>query len=153
MDAKSEKATSGEKERLLDYESGEEEETVIPPSAPYDSTVQQGDDEVPPDNKCLRFLYVHRKSIPGYGLINMVRHVKVYALWVLLLMLVAYLLNQLDRYTLPIVTKSAGYDLKYGDVICMKTHNETVLGLFDPNNITSDIVGMCKNDSKTHNIK
>jgi len=29
-------------------------------------------------------------------------------------------LNQLDRYTLPIVTTSAGYDLHYGDKLCMR---------------------------------
>ena len=150
MEDKTEKASFGEKERLLDYEDGEE--TVVSPAAPHGST-QQPDDENLPNNKCLRFLYIHRKSIPGYGLIQMVRHVRVYALYVLLMMLVVYLLNQLDRYTLPIVTKSVGYDLKYGDIVCMKTHNETVLELFDPYNITDDITDMCKNDTKPTRIK
>lgn len=150
MEDRTEKASFGEKERLLDSEGGDE--TVLPPAAPYGST-QQPDDENLPVNDCLRFLYVHRKSIPGYGLIQMVRHVRIYALYVLLMMLVAYLLNQLDRYTLPIVTKSVGYDLKYGDIVCMKTHNETVLELFDPYNITDDITDMCKNDTKPTRIK
>lgn len=139
-----------ETERLLDYKSADDEDTVIPPTAPYGSTQQP---DVEPDNMCLRFLYVHRKSIPGYGLINMVRNVKIYALWVLLLMLAAYLLNQLDRYTLPILADTLGYDLQYGDIVCMETHNKSVKELFDANNITDDITGMCSNDSKVNNIK
>ena len=152
MDTRREKASLEEKEGLLDYESRDEDETVIPPAAPYGST-QQTDDENLPDNKCLRFFYVHRKSIPGYGLIQMVRHVKIYALYVLLMMLIAYLLNQLDRYTLPIVTKSAGYDLKYGDIVCMETHNKTVSNLFEQYNITSDITDMCSNETKPFDVK
>ena len=71
-------------------------------------------------NGFLSYLHDHRASIPGYGLVNMVMGSSVYALYVLFALLVAYLLNQLDRYTLPIVTTSAGYDLHYGDLACMK---------------------------------
>lgn len=145
-----EKTRSEEKDRLLDYES-KEDETVIPPP-PYGST-QEPDDKSLPNNKYLRFIYVHRESIPGYGVISMVRYVKVYALYVLLMMLIAYLLNQLDRYTLPIVTKSAGYDLKYGDLVCMKTHNKTALALFDTADITKNISDLCGDDTKPLDIK
>ena len=148
-----EKASFGEKEGLLDYESRYKDETVVPPPPSYGSTQQPDDENSMPDNECLRLLYAHRKSIPGYGFIQMVRHVRIYALYVLLMMLIAYLLNQLDRYTLPIVTTSVGYDLKYGDIVCMKTHNETVLDLFGPYNITDQITDMCKNDTKPTRIK
>ena len=65
------------------------------------------------------FIFRHRDKIPGYGVYRMIRGVKPYALYVLLMMLLVYLLNQLDRYTLPIVTTSVGYDLRYGDKVCM----------------------------------
>lgn len=149
MDAKSEKAKLEEKEKLLDYESRdeEEEEPVIPPSAPYGST------QVPEDGNRFRFLYHNREKIPGYGVYMMVRQVRLYALYVLLMMLIAYLLNQLDRYTLPIVTKSAGYDLGYGDIVCMETHNETLLDLFKEYNVSKDVTDLCSNDTKTEDIK
>ena len=147
MDAKSEKATLEEKEKLLDYESrDEQDDIVVPPAAPYGSTQQPESQEYVPSNSVLRYIYLHHKSIPGYGMVYMVRNVKIYALYVLLMMLIAYLLNQLDRYTLPIVTKSAGYDLRYGDLVCMKTHNKSVPGMINPDNhifanTTTDLCG------------
>ena len=42
-----------------------------------------------------------------------------YPLFVLLLLLLAYLLNQLDRYMLAIVTKPMAQELHYGDQACM----------------------------------
>ena len=63
-------------------------------------------------------LYDNRANIPGYGMVRMVRQARVYALYVLAAMLVVYLLNQLDRYTLPIVTTSVGADLRYGYKTC-----------------------------------
>ncbi|CAG7718590.1 unnamed protein product [Allacma fusca] len=42
-----------------------------------------------------------------------------YSLYVLALLLFAYLLNQLDRYTLAIVAKPLAQELHYGDKACM----------------------------------
>ena len=42
-------------------------------------------------------------------------HERPYVLWVLALMLTAYLLNQLDRYTLAVVSKPIENELKFGD--------------------------------------
>ncbi|KAJ8300638.1 hypothetical protein KUTeg_022157 [Tegillarca granosa] len=42
-----------------------------------------------------------------------------YNIYVLFLLLVTYLLNQLDRYMLPITTKSVAQDIHYGDQVCM----------------------------------
>ncbi|XP_071948158.1 protein spinster homolog 1-like [Antedon mediterranea] len=49
-----------------------------------------------------------------------------YSFYVLLLLLLAYLLNQLDRYTLAIVTKHMAQDIHYGDQGCISTVNKTV---------------------------
>lgn len=65
-----------------------------------------------------RFIYAHRSSIPGYGAVQLLRKAKPYALYVLFMLLIAYLLNQLDRYTLPVVTTTVGADLEYGDKSC-----------------------------------
>lgn len=43
-----------------------------------------------------------------------------YSIYVLLLLVIAYLLNQLDRYTLGIVTKPMSRDLEYGDQACFR---------------------------------
>ncbi len=75
------------------------------------------------------FMYRHRDKIPGYGVYRMVRGVKPYAHWVLLMMLLVYLINQLDRYTLPIVVTEVGYDLHYGNEVCMVNRelNQTLM--------------------------
>ena len=43
----------------------------------------------------------------------------IYSLYVLMLFVIAYLLNQLDRYMLGIVTRPMAQDLEYGDQACM----------------------------------
>jgi hypothetical protein len=43
-----------------------------------------------------------------------------YKLYVLLLLLVTYLLNQLDRYMLAITSKSMAQEIHFGDKACMK---------------------------------
>ena len=55
----------------------------------------------------------------GPGFIHLVRHTKPYTLWVLAMMLAAYLLNQLDRYTYSIVSKAVSQDLMFGDQACL----------------------------------
>lgn len=58
-------------------------------------------------------------NVPGYGLLLLVKKTKPYGLYVLFMMLMAYLFNQLDRYTLSIVTTLSGPDVGYGDYGCM----------------------------------
>jgi len=50
--------------------------------------------------------------------------VKVYSIYVLFMLLLTYLINQLDRFLLGIVTKPMSQDLGYGDWACMR--NESV---------------------------
>ncbi|XP_013388870.1 protein spinster homolog 1 [Lingula anatina] len=54
------------------------------------------------------------------------RSASLYSLYVLLLLLIAYLLNQLDRYTLAIVTQPMAQEIHYGDHGCLdNTENVT----------------------------
>ncbi|XP_077986710.1 MFS-type efflux pump MSMEG_3705-like [Glandiceps talaboti] len=46
-----------------------------------------------------------------------------YAVYVLILLLIAYLLNQLDRYALAIVTQPMAQDIHYGDQSCLKNNS------------------------------
>ena len=56
-----------------------------------------------------------------------------YSFYVLILLLVAYLLNQLDRYMLAIETTQMGREIEYGDLACLKnlTYDSTAF-----NNVT-----------------
>ena len=72
-------------------------------------------------NKITVFLYKHREKIPGYWTLQLI--LRPYPSYVLVMMLIAYLLNQLDRYTLPVVTTHAGADLRYGDKSCRANPN------------------------------
>ncbi|XP_074655462.1 MFS-type efflux pump MSMEG_3705-like [Tubulanus polymorphus] len=53
------------------------------------------------------------------------RRAGLYSLYVLLLLLIAYLLNQLDRYTLAIVSTPIAQELHYGDEVCMPNTSYT----------------------------
>lgn len=54
------------------------------------------------------------------------QHSRCYAVYVLVILLVAYLLNQLDRYLLSIVTMPMAQEIHYGDLQCL--HNKSFLG-------------------------
>ena len=54
----------------------------------------------------------------------------VYSLFVLLTMLTAYLLNQLDRYTLSVTAKFIGLDLEFGELNCLPGLNDTELDFY-----------------------
>lgn len=80
-------------------------------------------------SRFMQALYDNREKIPGYGVLKMVTQGRLYSLYVLLALLAVYLLNQLDRYTLPVVTTSVGPDLRYGDKTCQANPhvNKTML--------------------------
>ena len=54
-----------------------------------------------------------------FSSIQVIRRAGFYPLYVLFMLLAAYLLNQLDRYTLAIVAKPVAQHLKFGDQACM----------------------------------
>lgn len=140
------------------YGSDETEPFKEPPSAyQEDVVVEAGSGR--PKNAALAWLYDHRKKIPGYGLLRLVKGASIYSLYVLFVLLMAYLLNQLDRYTLPIVTSDSGYDLQYGDRECMK-NRQLSQEIFDEFNITSNVTDICTDEAYydeflnvTYNVK
>ena len=155
-----------EKQRLINEEESPPPYSSSPPSAsvqqqpqePTDDSSFTDDEEQPPSNPCLNYLYTNRAKIPGYSLIKLVRRASLYSLYVLFVLLMAYLLNQLDRYTLPIVTSKAGYDLKYGDVVCM-TNTQVSAEEFEEYNVSAAVKKICSNESyvdeynNTYNVK
>lgn len=52
--------------------------------------------------------------------LNVFKQAKPYSLYVLFLLLVVYMHNQLDRYALSITSIEIAQELKYGDKSCMK---------------------------------
>lgn len=113
---------------------------------PYSSESPSPGEEAPNRNSVLVFLSTHRTSIPGYGMLKMLKASSLYSLYVLFILLMVYLTNQLDRYTLPIVTSSAGYDLKYGDQYCFK-NTRISSEVFKKYNITKDITDICSSEA------
>lgn len=75
-------------------------------------------------------------------MLKMLKASSVYSLYVLFILLMVYLTNQLDRYTLPIVTSSAGYDLRYGDIYCFK-NRQYPNKLFEEFGIGKNITDIC----------
>ena len=63
-------------------------------------------------NILLNYVEVFRKAQP-------------YSLYVLFILLVTYMLNQLDRYALSITSVETAQDLKYGEKSCLKMPNQT----------------------------
>ncbi|KAF6023363.1 hypothetical protein EB796_018320 [Bugula neritina] len=51
--------------------------------------------------------------------LDFLRSLTPYKCYVLLLCLLAYLLNQLDRYLLPVMSKHIAHDIHYGDMGCL----------------------------------
>ena len=83
----------------------------------------KAEDSFHSDNAAVMYMYTHRARIPGYGVLQIVKKGSVYSLYVLFVLLMVYLFNQLDRYTLGIVTSSIGPELRYGDHSCLPMLN------------------------------
>lgn len=143
-----------EKKKLLEhsdsppYGSGEPEAQSASPSKLKDGHINSPLSSYSSSSSgpVLTFFERHKNSIPGYGMLQMVKSSSIYALYVLFILLLVYLMNQLDRYTLPIVTTSAGYDLHYGDIYCIK-NRQVNQSLFKEYNITTNITGICGNET------
>ncbi|XP_006820643.1 uncharacterized protein LOC102809729, partial [Saccoglossus kowalevskii] len=63
------------------------------------------------------------------SLTQTIQHARWYAIYVLILLLTAYLLNQLDRYTLAVCTQPMAQDIHYGDQSCLE--NTSISNLDD----------------------
>ena len=59
------------------------------------------------------------------GYVQVFRKASGRSLYVLVVLLFVYLINQLDRYALPITAKPMAQELKFGDKSCMLLPNAT----------------------------
>jgi len=50
---------------------------------------------------------------------------RLYSIYVLCMLLLTYLVNQLDRFVLGVVTKPMAQELGYGDFACMKNDSRS----------------------------
>ena len=57
--------------------------------------------------------------------IQVFRSAKPYNLYILFLLLIVYMFNQLDRYTLSITNVEISQSLRFGDKACLKLPNAT----------------------------
>lgn len=89
-------------------------------------------------------------KVPGYGMVQLFTKAKPYALYVLFLMLLAYLLNQLDRYTLPIVYKAVGAALGYGDYSC-QANPDITKAILNSSGLNDTVFKVCTTDDNKHN--
>lgn len=117
---------SSEKKSLLAEE--EKADKGEQPQVDYGSSSSSGSvesavEDIPPDcivnSPFLVKIYLNRKRIPGYGLWSLLRQASLYSIYVLIVLLIVYLLNQLDRYTLPITIKYIGFQIGFGNLSCL----------------------------------
>lgn len=81
------------------------------------SSIKEDPSDEPPPNEVKKKAFY--EYLPGYGVFRLVKNASLYSLYVLMLLLAAYLLNQLNRYTLPVTTKAVAQDVHYGSQSCM----------------------------------
>lgn len=119
-------ATSDEKAPLLGSDHGSEDGSVDEASIAGEdvgvlssSNIKEDDSDEPPPYKATEKKKAFYKYLPGYGVFRLVKKASPYSLYVLMLLLAAYLLNQLNRYTLPVTTKAVAQDVHYGSKSCM----------------------------------
>lgn len=115
-------ATENEKKPLLGYESeeGSDEEASIGEDVGVvsASSIKEDASEEPPAHEKTEKKAFY-KYLPGYGVFRLLKNASLYSIYVLLLLLAAYLLNQLNRYTLPVTTKAVAQVVHYGSRSCM----------------------------------
>ena len=142
-------ATFNEKSPLLGSEEGSEtgsdEDATIGEEVGVlsASSIKEDAVEEPPAEKKAEKKAFY-KYLPGYGVFRLLKHASIYSLYVLLLLLAAYLLNQLNRFTLPVTTKAVAQDVHYGDMSCMivgNTENNPWISEGERKNLSD----LCKN--------
>jgi hypothetical protein len=57
--------------------------------------------------------------------VQVFRKASPYSLYVLFILFLTFMLNQLDRYALPITNIETAQELHYGDRACLKLSNQT----------------------------
>ena len=84
-----------------------------------------------------KFFGISKSLIPFYGVYKLITKSGPYPLLVLLLLLLAYLHNQLIRYTLPVTAPEVAADLHYGNQSCSlnRISLDNITSLY-PNNVS-----------------
>ena len=97
---------------------------------------------------------ISKSLIPFYGLYKLVTKAGPYPLLVLLLLLLAYLHNQLIRYTLPVTAVEVAGDLHYGNKSCSLNRKQldNITSLF-PNNVSKDSIGYWDDNCTSDELK
>lgn len=70
----------------------------------------------------------------------LLRSVRPYSIYVLVVLMVVYLLNQLDRFVLGIAGRSLSRDLKFGDRSCYLNESD---GFFNGSNVSTSCLAHC----------
>lgn len=117
---------------------GKEEVGVLSASSIKEDAVE----EPPAEEKAQKKAYY--THIPGYGFFRLVKNASIYSLYVLLLLLAAYLLNQLNRFTLPVTTKAVAQDVHYGSMSCM-IKGPVEKNRCIPEDVRHNLTNICKN--------
>ena len=88
-----------------------------------------------------KFLGISKSLIPFYGVYKLITKSGPYPLLVLLLLLLAYLHNQLIRYTLPVTAPEVAGDLHYGNQSCV-LHRDQLDNItsYYPNNVSGQSI-------------
>lgn len=95
-------------------------------------------------------IYRQRSHIPGYGMWRLFREASAYALYVLFIMLLVYLLNQLDRYTFSITAKYVGFELQFGEPRCLPNFTELLSPEYNipRGDVYGSIMADCRNSTR-----
>lgn len=101
------------KQREDNGDDGEDE--ILDADDETNPLLDSGDKQVADDGKIFG---ISKSLIPFYGLYKLITKAGPYPLLVLLLLLLAYLHNQLVRYTLPVTAVEVAGDLHYGNKSC-----------------------------------
>ena len=85
------------------------------------------------------------------AVIALVKSLRPYSIYVLVVLMIVFLLNQLDRFVLGIASKSLARDLKFGSSAC--SLNTSILDSVDSNgsNVSTACITTCngiKNQSE-----
>ena len=132
-----------------------EDDEILDPDDETDPLLgneDEGEDKKEADDG--KIFGISKTLIPFYGVYKLITKAGPYPLLVLLLLLLAYLHNQLVRYTLPITAAEVAGDLHYGNKSC--TLNRDALDNLTshyPNNVSGTDIDNWTDDCKSSDLE
>ena len=94
------------------------DDEMLDPDEETDPLLKRSDSSEDKEANDGKIFGISKSLIPFYGVYKLITKAGPYPLLVLLLLLLAYLHNQLIRYTLPITAPEVAADLHYGNKSC-----------------------------------